>query len=436
MQYNQPYGKPPEVTWGDTPYVSGNPSTGIQGSIPPAASIEYPQREIVNLMRNTGLITPSNSDLNQLSKSIMTGMMHYGVDAGVKNALAVNLQPAPDEYYDGMYVFVIPAFTNDGPATISLNGLAPCNIVRRGGGVLVAGDMPANYKSLLLYSKPHNNFELYGINFGGTGGFLPILSANTTWYVNGTTGSDTLYDGTSATISGPHGPFKTIGKAMSVVFTYGPSVYTATISVAAGTYPEAVVTPGVIGPRVHIDGAGINNTFVTGANNQHTFNCGTANQMTVTNIAVTTGTGQGPPCCFTASGGATIITDNTASYGAIPYSIWEAYAGYVVVGNHTFNAGNSCAYCLASFFNGFLGLSQYKTFTFQGSFSCTVFAIGGFNGSIEIPVPGYLGFVNPGYVSGTKYSCVYNGIIVTQGLGINYFPGTAAGAVSTGGQYN
>src|SRR6516165_2558910 len=177
MDYNQPYGKPPEVVWGDTPYVNGNPSTGIQGSIPPAASIEYPQRELVNLFRNTGLITPSNTDLNQLSKAIQTGMMHYGVDTGTKNNLQVNLQPAPDEYYDGMFIFVVPAIANDSAATINVNALGARNIVRRGGGPVVAGDLPLGYKSLLCYSKLHNNFELYGINFGATGGFIPVLES-------------------------------------------------------------------------------------------------------------------------------------------------------------------------------------------------------------------------------------------------------------------
>ena len=46
MQYNPPYG----VSDPNAPYINGNPSTGTMGSIPPAASIEYPQREIVNFI--------------------------------------------------------------------------------------------------------------------------------------------------------------------------------------------------------------------------------------------------------------------------------------------------------------------------------------------------------------------------------------------------
>lgn len=61
MKYNQPF----DQTNPDAPYVNGNPGAGIQGSIPPAASLEYPQREIVNAITAAGL-TPTNGDLTQL----------------------------------------------------------------------------------------------------------------------------------------------------------------------------------------------------------------------------------------------------------------------------------------------------------------------------------------------------------------------------------
>jgi len=442
MDYNQPYGKPPEVVWGDTPYVNGNPSTGIQGSIPPAASIEYPQRELVNFFRDTGMLTPSNSDLHQLSKGVMTGIMHYGVDAGTVNALQVVMQPTPDKYYDGMFVFVVPAVTNTGAATININNLGIKNIVRRGGGPVQAGDLPVGYKSLLCYSALHANFELYGINFGAGGGFLPILGANTTWYINATTGDDTLYDGTSATISGSHGPFKTITRGMNEVFKYGPSVYTATLQVAAGTYPEAVQTPNYQGPTVKIIGAGKTATFVTGANDHHTFSSSHGNTMVVTNLCASTGSGLGPPCCFVGLSAGTVSTDDTASSGYVPFSIWEAYAGYISMGNHTFNAGNGCGMCVfGSYFGGFIGQAGYpgpgKTWTFLGSFNVGAggFAIASANGSFEAAVPGQTTFVNPGYVIGPKYFINANGVLQTQGLGVNYFPGNQPGIVGSGGQY-
>lgn len=67
MLYNPPIN-------GDTgnanrPYIDANPSMGIEGSIPPAAAIEYPQREILAVITGAGL-TPSNAALDQLKTAI------------------------------------------------------------------------------------------------------------------------------------------------------------------------------------------------------------------------------------------------------------------------------------------------------------------------------------------------------------------------------
>jgi hypothetical protein len=155
----------------------------------------------------------------------------------------------------------------------------------------------------------------------------------------------------------------------------------------------------------------------------------------ISDLCVSTGTGTGPPCCFSASGGA-IFTNRTASSGAVPYSIWEAYAGNIFPGTHTFNAGNSCQYVFSAFFNGFLGIQQNQTFTFNGSFSCGYFACCSSLGSLEVPVPGYPGFVNRSYVSGHSYYAAFNGVIITQGLGTSYFPGDGTGFLGYGGQYD
>lgn len=53
----------------DRPYINANPGTGIQGSIPPAAAIEHPMREIVNAITAAGL-TPDPNDLTQLGQII------------------------------------------------------------------------------------------------------------------------------------------------------------------------------------------------------------------------------------------------------------------------------------------------------------------------------------------------------------------------------
>lgn len=65
MKYNAPFG----AANPDAAYINGNPSIGLAGSIPPAESIEYPQREIVKAIIDAGMV-PANDDLGQLSKAI------------------------------------------------------------------------------------------------------------------------------------------------------------------------------------------------------------------------------------------------------------------------------------------------------------------------------------------------------------------------------
>lgn len=65
MKYHAPFGQPDP----DAPFINGNPGAGIEGSIPPAAAIEHPQREIVAAIVGAGL-TPDDGDLTQLWQAI------------------------------------------------------------------------------------------------------------------------------------------------------------------------------------------------------------------------------------------------------------------------------------------------------------------------------------------------------------------------------
>ena len=65
MKYQQPFG----VLDPDASYEDGNRVTGTKGSIPPAAAIEAPQREIEHVISYFGL-TPDALDNQQLRKAI------------------------------------------------------------------------------------------------------------------------------------------------------------------------------------------------------------------------------------------------------------------------------------------------------------------------------------------------------------------------------
>lgn len=148
MLYNQPFDQPSNP---NASYTNGNPGTGTNGSIPPAAAIEYPQREIVNLITDCGTYTPSNSDLHQLSKSVQTGIISAGMDTGVQNSLVVNLTPALANHVFMMRILVYVAITNSGPAVIEVNGLSAVPIVRLDGTALIGGELQGDGFALLAY---------------------------------------------------------------------------------------------------------------------------------------------------------------------------------------------------------------------------------------------------------------------------------------------
>lgn len=65
MKYVQPL----NATDADAPYKNADPANGQKGSTVPAAAIESPMREIVNLIEAAGL-TPSETDLTQMAQAI------------------------------------------------------------------------------------------------------------------------------------------------------------------------------------------------------------------------------------------------------------------------------------------------------------------------------------------------------------------------------
>ena len=156
MLYNQPYGKPNEVTWGDQPYINGNPSTGTSGSIPPAASIEYPQREIVNLIRKVNLAAPANSDLYQLMKAIRSGKLVWLTVTGT-NTLTAAMDPVLDAYTAGQNLAFMAPNANTGAVTIAINGMAAKSIVRPPNTALAAGDIQAGQIVIVCYDG--TNFQ-------------------------------------------------------------------------------------------------------------------------------------------------------------------------------------------------------------------------------------------------------------------------------------
>jgi len=77
---------PPIGAADGAPYVDANPAAGIEGSLVPAAAIEHPQREIMNVIQEAGL-DPDGNDLTQLAAAIAKL-----IDEALVNHLAVQGQ--------------------------------------------------------------------------------------------------------------------------------------------------------------------------------------------------------------------------------------------------------------------------------------------------------------------------------------------------------
>src|SRR5215472_12647466 len=104
MRYIPPFGREAEAGIapdGIVPYINGDTSRGIEGSIPPAEVFEFPQRELIDAIRFSGLV-PTNSDLRQLTRGIRSQHLNWARDTGSENELSVALEPPLQAYTPGL----------------------------------------------------------------------------------------------------------------------------------------------------------------------------------------------------------------------------------------------------------------------------------------------------------------------------------------------
>src|SRR6266478_4557998 len=144
MQYNQPYGG--NI---DDHFIDGVPPFGVQGSIIPAAAIEYTQREIVNFILKSQL-SPSNGDLTQLSRSVQVDLVNWAIDTGTLNHIVVTLDPAPPTLVAGLKVWTLVKFTNTGTTDVNCNGIIK-PLLTQGLVNLPAGVIVANGIAIIVY---------------------------------------------------------------------------------------------------------------------------------------------------------------------------------------------------------------------------------------------------------------------------------------------
>lgn len=353
MKYNVPYGLPDETTLYGTPYINGNPTTGTMGSIPPAASIEYDQREIVAViqwaadhgyhdMAGALCANPTNADLQQLLKAIF----------GIVNA---NKLTAAQTYY-------VNAATGDDSNNGTTTGTAFKTIQRA-----------VNQSS--VYNL--NGYNIYIYVADGTYGKVYLPNVNGTGYI---------------TIVGN----QAIPGNCIIHANVGPAVLVAgSPYIMTGFRFESDSADSATGQP----GAGI---WQAGAQN---FTLGAAGTAVEFGFCADSHI----QCVIGALG----IPGGTAVrlLGASSYHVYCANSGWV--------------YCDATGGLPTLIIPTAITFNYfirsSGSSNTNVFWAS-ITGKTNV-------------TSAVKYLADTNGIISSNGGGINYYPGPSAGVTSTGGQY-
>jgi hypothetical protein len=440
LKYEQPWG----VSDPNAAYINGNPSTGTMGSIPPAASIENPQREIVNFITDCSIV-PTDADLHQLAKSVQSGVVNYAADTGPQNLIFVSLTPAVAALHVGLRIIVKMANANSGPVQVSVNGLAAVSLVHRDLTALGAFELVAGSMIDIVYDGTHFQLLTGSNASAGGGGGIITMTAPRTFYVNDATGDDTLYDGTSATVTtGGVGPFKTIRKALNTMTKYNLAGFNFTIQVADGTYNDGNILDFPV-PN------GSGQVYLTG---------NSANP----NACVYTNTGLGT--AFKVMFGGFFIIDGfnigvTAPLTGDPaYNIWIGGNSSAYIGNMTFRgSGQGASHFHVGPGGSAMMTGNYNIMGGSGSFIAAsangiAFTNSPAEPNINYGLPncnfaaGFANASNGGQIralfasfggntptAGVKFVVSGNGVIDTGGRGVNYLPGPSAGIIATGGQY-
>lgn len=376
--------------------------------------------QMVNFL-GTGTNTNSNTIID----------IPYIADSGSQNAIIATFSPSIGSYSDGLYVAVKLANAITGACTINANGLGVKSIVLGDGtnppyNVFVAGQI-----LLLVYSTAMGKFQIANVTAGM---FYRQPTANYSFYVNTSIGDDNAYDGTSATVSGTRGPFKTIQKGINTCWSFAPSPFTITLNIAAGTYSESVSSPTWAASKVFVQGAGQGVTIVNSPASLSSgifafvFNGATNGEIHDLTI-------QGGQAGLVADQAFDLYVNNVEIAGNYTQGqgVWAASGASITL--HNLKVSNNMSHILNASSGGQIGFDNGSTITINAPIAVTDFAFAALNGNISANIGAVPSFVNPSYVSGSKYTATALGAIYANTLGVNFFPGTTPGTTSFGGQY-
>lgn len=249
------------------------------------------------------------------------------------------------------------------------------------------------------------------------------LTAATTFYVNGTTGSDTLGDGTLAK------PFQTIARAGAFVRDrIDTSSFNVTIQVADGSYAAGLNIPQRVGGG---------NLIVTG-NTATPANCVvTATQgfnALFGSVVATVSGFKIVASNFAVLNSAPGVTINVSNleFGACGNALYAVNASLININSDMAVSGNIGGAVMAADMNALMTLTS-RAFTFTNNPSMGSAFAAAYRGG-RLNIAGYTS-VNGGTVTGKRFDITQVGHINTNAGGANYFPGSIAGFVDATSVY-
>lgn len=411
---------PTNATLGDTYVIPAGATGAWAGQAQKLAEWNGSSWNIIATKDGHGVSLPdgrvferiSGSYVEKIAQDAQSGKWNYVAAAGTPNTITGTLTPAIAAYPTGLEVQVKIAAPNTGPVTLDLGGGAKA-ITTPSGSPLQSADLSAGG----VYSFIYNGSNWVCLVEGQR-----VLDGNVTLYVR-PDGSDSN-DGSANTAAKA---FRTIQRAINVAQRrYISASYTVTINCATGAYQPFEMVGG-------------SSTLIEVVGD-------------VTTPANCTVTATGTMACvrafmnsslrvkgFKLSGGNYLfLADDrsTISFEAIEFGSCEYYQIFAV-NNSTINVtGNiSCSGVARSMFvasaNGVINCVT-RTITFKAATSFSVGTCWANNGTIILTNATFTG---GGNVAGSRYQSDITGVIFTAGAGVNFIPGTIAGAVNTGGNY-
>lgn len=248
---------------------------------------------------------------------------------------------------------------------------------------------------------------------------LNILTANQTYYVNASTGSDS----NNGLSSGA--PFATIQKAINVTASLTLAGYAVFINVASGTYSNFTLKS-VAGGTVYItgDSSTPSNVVINGGGNN------------ILGSAIL-GTYIIDGFKFTGGDTALLAYGNNLIVNFKNFYIADGYATQIVsaqqaviVTSGTNRVDDSAARHIYAYIGGIIEIND-QTLTLGGTTSFST----AFAGSTSLGLIRRSGSVSfSGSASGKRYEAEFNSIMNVN-AGTTFFPGNSAGTTATGAQY-